>query len=56
MKTSGTTAGEKVIPVTREALRRHRRGGWDALTLAAERVGAAPLLGGPLLFPAGAPR
>jgi hypothetical protein len=53
VKTAGTTAGEKVIPVTAAALRTHRRGGWDALTLAAERVGAAPLLGGSLLFPGG---
>jgi acyl-CoA synthetase (AMP-forming)/AMP-acid ligase II len=53
VKTAGTTAGEKVIPVTGEALRSHRRGGWDALALAAERVGAAPLLGGTLLFPGG---
>jgi hypothetical protein len=53
VKTAGTTAGEKVIPVTGEALRSHRRGGWDALALAAERVGAADLLGGALLFPGG---
>ena len=50
VKTSGTTAGDKLIPVTREALVAHRRGGWDALLLAAERVGAEPLLGGPMLF------
>jgi GH3 auxin-responsive promoter len=50
VKTSGTTAGDKLIPVTREALAAHRRGGWDALLLAAERVGAEPLLGGPMLF------
>ena len=50
VKTSGTTAGDKLIPVTREALAAHRRGGWDALLLAVERVGAEPLLGGPMLF------
>jgi hypothetical protein len=50
VKTSGTTAGDKVIPVTAEAFRSHRRGGWDALLLAAERVGGARLLGGPMLF------
>src|SRR5262249_8051748 len=50
VKTSGTTAGDKLIPVTREALAAHRRGGWDALLLATERVGAEPLLGGPMLF------
>ena len=50
VKTSGTTAGDKLIPVTREALAAHRRGGWDALLLASERVGAERLLGGPMLF------
>lgn len=49
-KTSGTTAGDKHIPVTREALAAHRRGGWDALLVAAERAGARHLLGGQLLF------
>jgi acyl-CoA synthetase (AMP-forming)/AMP-acid ligase II len=48
-KTSGTTAGDKYIPVTPEAFRAHRRGGLDALLLAAHRVGA-PALDGPLLF------
>jgi len=50
VKTSGTTAGDKLIPVTPEAFRSHRKGGWDALLIAAERVGAERLLGGPLLF------
>jgi hypothetical protein len=50
VKTSGTTAGDKALPVTSEALASQRRGGWDALTLAAERVGATRLLGGPMLF------
>lgn len=50
VKTSGTTAGDKVLPVTSEAFASHRRGGWDALTMAAERVGARRLLGGPMLF------
>jgi hypothetical protein len=50
VKTSGTTAGDKVIPVTPEALGSHRQGGWDALLFASERAGAANLLGGPLLF------
>jgi len=50
VKTSGTTAGDKAIPVTREAYRSHRRGGWDALLLAAERVGGECLLGGPMLM------
>jgi hypothetical protein len=48
-KTSGTTAGDKYIPVTPEAFRMHRRGGLDALLLATNRVGAAAL-DGPLLF------
>jgi hypothetical protein len=50
VKTSGTTAGDKAIPVTPEAYRAHRRGGWDALLMAAERVGGAALLGGPMLM------
>jgi hypothetical protein len=50
VKTSGTTAGDKHIPVTPEALASHRKGGWDAFLLAAERVGGPTLLGGPLLF------
>ena len=50
VKTSGTTAGDKAIPVTDAAFRSHRHGGWDALLMAAERVGGATLLGGPLLF------
>jgi hypothetical protein len=50
VKTSGTTAGDKVIPVTPAAYRAHRRGGWDALLMAAERVGGGTLLGGPMLM------
>jgi hypothetical protein len=56
VKTSGTTAGDKVLPVTTEALASHRRGGWDALLMAAERMGAARLLGGPMLFLGGCTR
>jgi GH3 auxin-responsive promoter len=48
-KTSGTTVGDKYIPVTRDAFRAHRRGGIDALLLAARRVGAEAL-DGPMLF------
>ncbi len=50
VKTSGTTAGDKAIPVTRQAARAHRRGGWDALLMAAERAGGSTLLGGPMLM------
>jgi len=50
VKTSGTTAGDKMIPVTSEAFRAHRKGGWDALLIAAERAGFESLAGGPLLF------
>jgi hypothetical protein len=50
VKTSGTTAGDKLIPVTPEALAAHRRGGWDALLRAAQVVGGRPLMGGPMLF------
>jgi GH3 auxin-responsive promoter len=49
-KTSGTTAGDKYIPVTREAFQAHRQGGVDALLLAYRRVGRAGALDGPLLF------
>ena len=56
VKTSGTTAGDKVLPVTSEAFASHRRGGWDALLLAAERVGGATLVGGPMLFLGGCTR
>ena len=50
VKTSGTTAGDKLIPVTPEAFTAHRRGGWDALLRAAELVGGRALMGGPMLF------
>jgi hypothetical protein len=50
VKTSGTTAGDKAIPVTPEAVRAHRRGGWDALLMAVEQVGGSALLGGPMLM------
>ena len=50
VKTSGTTAGEKVLPVSAEGFASHRRGGWDALLMAAERLGATRLLDGPMLF------
>ena len=50
VKTSGTTSGDKIIPVTGEAYRGHTRGGWDALLVAVERVGAARLGRGPMLF------
>jgi hypothetical protein len=56
VKTSGTTAGDKLIPVTREAMAAHRKGGWDALLLAVERVSAEALLGGPMLFLGGSTR
>jgi hypothetical protein len=54
--TSGTTAGDKLLPVTLDALASHRRGEWDALLMATARAGAARLLGGPLLFLGGCPR
>ena len=56
VKTSGTTAGDKLIPVTPEAFAAHRRGGWDALVMAVERVGAPRLLGGPMLYLGGCTR
>jgi len=55
-KTSGTTAGDKTIPVTDEAFASHRKGGWDALLLAAAKVGGQHLLGGPMLFLGGCTR
>jgi len=56
VKTSGTTAGDKTIPVTPEAFASHRKGGWDALLLAAAKVGGQHLLGGPMLFLGGCTR
>jgi GH3 auxin-responsive promoter len=50
VKTSGTTSGDKMIPVTREAFVSHRKGGWDALLLACSRVGARHLMDGPMMF------
>jgi len=51
VKTSGTTAGDKVIPVTPEALASHQKGGWDALLHAARLAGGGQtLMGGPMLF------
>jgi hypothetical protein len=50
VKTSGTTSGDKLIPVTAEALAAHRKGGWDALLGAARLVGGRTLMGGPMLF------
>jgi hypothetical protein len=50
VKTSGTTSGDKMIPVTSDAFASHRKGGWDALLLACSRVGARQILGGPMLF------
>ena len=50
VKTSGTTSGDKLIPVTAEALAAHRKGGWDALLAAARLVGGGSLMGGPMLF------
>ena len=55
-KTSGTTAGDKYIPVTREAFRAHRQGGIDALLIALRRVGHAEALDGPMLFLGGSTR
>lgn len=40
VKTSGTTSGDKLIPVTPEALAGQRKGGWDALLTMAARTGA----------------
>ena len=51
VKTSGTTAGDKVIPVTPEAFAAHKKGGWDALLRAAAVGGGGQtLMGGPMLF------
>jgi hypothetical protein len=51
VKTSGTTAGDKVIPVTPEALVSHKKGGWDALLRAASLAGGGQrVMGGPMLF------
>ena len=50
VKTSGTTSGDKMIPVTREAFASHRKGGWDALLSACSRVGGRHLMDGPMMF------
>jgi hypothetical protein len=51
VKTSGTTSGDKVIPVTPEAFAAHKRGGRDALLRAASLAGGGQtLMGGPMLF------
>lgn len=51
VKTSGTTAGDKVIPVTAEAFASHRKGGRDALLRAASVAGGGQrVMGGPMLF------
>ncbi len=50
VKTSGTTEGDKLIPVTPEAFASHRKGGQDALLRAVGLVGARHLMGGPTLF------
>jgi hypothetical protein len=55
-KTSGTTAGDKYIPVTREAFRAHRQGGLDTLLVALRRVGHPESLDGPMLFLGGTTR
>src|SRR5918996_1116136 len=57
VKTSGTTTGDKVIPVTPEAFASHRRGGWGALLMAgAGGGGPPPLRGGPISPRVGSPR
>jgi hypothetical protein len=57
VKTSGTTAGDKVIPVTPEAFASHQKGGWDALLRAAGLAGGGQsLMGGPMLFLGGSTR
>jgi hypothetical protein len=50
VKTSGTTSGDKLIPVSAGAFRSHQKGGWDAFLTAAGRVGARHLMDGPMLF------
>ena len=55
-KTSGTTAGDKYIPVTREAFHAHRQGGLDTLLLALRRVDRAEVLDGPMLLLGGSTR
>ncbi|HKW93513.1 MAG TPA: GH3 auxin-responsive promoter family protein [Methylomirabilota bacterium] len=50
VKTSGTTSGDKLIPVTREAFLGQRKGGWDAFLRAASLAGGRTLMGGPTLF------
>ena len=50
VKTSGTTSGDKVIPVTGEAFVSHQKGGHDAFLRAVSLVGGRHLMDGPMLF------
>ncbi len=50
VRTSGTTSGDKLIPVTRKTFAAHRKGGWDAFLRAVSLVGARHLVNGPMLF------
>jgi hypothetical protein len=50
IKTSGTTSGPKMIPMTREAFAALRKASWDTFLLAVERVGARRLIEGPSLL------
>lgn len=52
-KTSGTTAGEKSIPVTREMVASQRSAAWDALARYVHWTGDAGLFDGGLLFLSG---
>ena len=50
VRTAGTTAGPKIIPVTAEAFSSHQKGAWDAFLMGVGRVGARHLVGGPMLL------
>jgi hypothetical protein len=49
-KTSGTTAGDKYIPLSKEALTSNRRAGLDCLAFAIRQVGRCDFLDGHQLF------
>jgi hypothetical protein len=52
-KTSGTTAGDKTIPVSPEMIASQRSAAWDALAQYVHRTGDGGLAGGGLLFLSG---
>lgn len=55
-KTSGTTAGAKYLPITRESMPTHIRGARDTLLLYVARTGKTEFVSGKWLFLSGSPQ